>query len=255
MADITLLSFSKSVWINSPGFTFPFFSSYNDRQKRLRNYIRHYWGVSPKNISWYEKALRHKSLVGSGKFDHADCNERLELLGDAVLDTVITEYLFKRYPESDEGQLTKARARIVNRQTLSQAAKAARLDDVIEARIGNVDSMDKIMGNALEAFIGAIYIDRGFRNAKLSIEQHLITRHLNVDFIVENAVDFKSSLIEWAQQKKSQLRFLTLSSEHDDQSFICSIIVDQVLIAKGEDRSKKKAEQAASKFACEKLGV
>jgi ribonuclease-3 len=122
--------------------------------------------VTPKSYSLYEKALRHKSVVGSGKFCHKDCNERLELLGDAVLDTVITEYLFYKFPEADEGSLTKIRARIVNRQTLSEVGLRAELDQIIEARISEDDSNSKIIGNALEAWLGAIYLDRGFDAAK-----------------------------------------------------------------------------------------
>lgn len=205
------------------------------------------------DISWYEKALRHKSVVGSGKYCHQDCNERLELLGDAVLDTVITEYLFKKYPESNEGYLTKLRARIVNRQTLGTVGIASGLHEVIEARIGTEDSMDKIVGNALEAWLGAIYIDRGFTVAKKSIERYLVPNYIDIEAIIEHAMDFKSKLIEWAQQHKKDLRFNTSNHADNDSMFICSVVMDQVLVASGKERSKKKAEQVASKAACESL--
>ena len=169
---------------------FFFLKTYNQRQKLLIKYLKNHWGVKPSDISWYEKALRHKSVVGSGKYCHQDCNERLELLGDAVLDTVITEYLFNKYPESNEGYLTKIRARIVNRQTLGSVGKASGLDKVIEARIGNEDSTDKIVGNALEAWLGAIYIDRGFRAAKKSIDEFLLPNYINIEAIIEQAFDF-----------------------------------------------------------------
>jgi ribonuclease-3 len=234
---------------------FFFRRNFSPRQQRLLEYLRSNWGIAPRDITWYEKALRHKSVVGSGKYDHADCNERLELLGDSVLDTVITEYLFKKYPENNEGELTKIRARIVNRQTLGTVGKASGLHEVIEARIGNEDSMDKIVGNALEAWLGAIYIDQGFESAKRSIDQYLIPRYINMEQIIDQAFDFKSKLIEWTQQRKLTLNFDTSNTPNDENLFVCSIIVNQELIARGKERSKKKAEQIAAHEACIKLTV
>ena len=199
--------------------------------------------------------MRHKSVVGSGKYCHTDCNERLELLGDAVLDTVITEYLFNKYPDSNEGYLTKLRARIVNRETLGAVGRASGMHEVIEARIGNEDSMDKIVGNALEAWLGAIYIDKGFKVAKQSIDTYLLPHYIDIENIIDQAFDFKSKLIEWAQQGKKDLRFNTSPNADNDQLFSCTVVVDQVLIAVGKERSKKKAEQAASKLACENLSL
>lgn len=193
--------------------------------------------------------------MGSGKFCHQDCNERLELLGDAVLDTVVTEYLFKRFPESDEGYLTKIRARIVNRRTLGEVGKNAGLGEIIEARVGSDDSMDKIIGNALEAWLGAIYIDRGFIAAKKSIDQYLLPRYLDMDDIIKNAFDFKSKLIEWSQQHKKHMRFETYAADKSDSSFICDIKVENNAIASGNGKSKKRAEQEAAKVACKELSL
>ncbi|MBT3647286.1 MAG: ribonuclease III [Flavobacteriales bacterium] len=232
-----------------------FFRFQNLRHRQLSTYLFKSWGIRPSDISWYEKALRHKSLVGSGKFCHQDCNERLELLGDAVLDTVVTEYLFNRFPEADEGYLTKIRARIVNRTTLGEVGKNAGLGDIIEARVGSDDSMDKIIGNALEAWLGAIYIDRGFKSAKKSIDQYLLPRYLDIDDIIQNAFDFKSKLIEWSQQNKKPMRFDTYSADQTDNSFICDIKVNNKAIASGNGKSKKRAEQDAAKMACNKLAL
>lgn len=248
-----LQSFSKNVKVKILLSSLFFSTKFSPRQKRLAEYLRSNWGVSAHDISWYEKALRHKSVVGSGKYEHTDCNERLELLGDSVLDTVVTEFLFKKYPENNEGELTKIRARIVNRQTLGAVGKASGLHEIIEARIGNEDSMDKIIGNALEAWIGAIYIDRGFSIAKNSIDQFLIPRYIDIEQIIEQAFDFKSKLIEWTQQRKLSLIFDTSNTPNDENLFVCSIIVNQELIARGKERSKKKAEQIASCEACNKL--
>lgn len=234
---------------------FSFFKSYSPRQKQLKQYLQIKWGVQPREIVWYEKALRHKSVIGSGKYEHLDCNERLELLGDAVLDTVITEFLFKRYPSSNEGSLTKLRSRIVNRGTLGDVGKASELHTVIEARIGNEDSMDKIVGNALEAWLGAIYIDRGFKVAKKSIEHYLIPKYIDIESIVEQSYDFKSKLIEWAQREKKKINFNTSNNTDEDQCFSCAVVVNEVLLATAKEKSKKKAEQRASELACTQLNL
>jgi len=206
-------------------------------------------------MAWYEKALRHKSVIGTGKFCHIDCNERLELLGDAVLDTVVTEYLFYRFPEEDEGALTKIRSRIVNRQMLGQVGMNAGLSEMLEARIGSDDSLDKIVGNALEAWLGAIYIDRGFEVAKRSIKKYLIARYIDIEEVINQSNDFKSKLIEWVQQQKSKIQFNTQASGKEDQWFTCEIIIDGQHKASGSERSKKRAEQQAAKRACEALGI
>lgn len=212
-----------------------------------------HWGINPKDIVWYERAVRHKSLIGSGKFSHADCNERLELLGDAVLDTIITEHLFKLFPKNDEGYLTKLRARIVNRQMLGEVGKKANLDTVIQARIGTDDSMDKIIGNALEALIGAIYADRGFEKVKKSVTQFLLTKYLDLELVVQESQDYKSAFIEWAQHHKHKIQFDTKESESEEHMFECVILVNNEVTAQGKARSKKKAEQAASKMVVKDL--
>ncbi|MEZ4721065.1 MAG: ribonuclease III [Flavobacteriales bacterium] len=228
----------------------------NSQQKKLKSYLQEHWGVVPKELEWYEKALRHKSVVGSGKFCHNDCNERLELLGDAVLDTVVTEYLFMRFPDANEGLLTKIRARIVNRQMLGDVGKKAGLNNLIEARIGTEDSMDKITGNALEAWLGAIYLDRGFETTKKSICDKMLKDYLDIDDVVKQSSDFKSQLIEWAQQQKISFDFRTYASEGSVSSnFVCEIHINGEMHSIAEDRSKKLAEKQAAKLSCQKLGI
>ena len=194
-------------------------------------------------------------MVGAGKFCHKDCNERLELLGDAVLDTVVTEYLFYKFPDADEGALTKIRARIVNRQTLSEVGLEAGLDQMIEARISHEDSNSKIVGNALEAWLGAIYLDRGFKAAKKSVESHLLTKYLDIEHFVTNSIDFKSQLIEWAQQKKREFEFKTYACSAEWEGFICEFTLDGDVKSKTKERSKKKAEKEAAKIAYHQLGI
>lgn len=231
------------------------FRKHTDRQRLLKNYLQSYWGTTPNNLEWYEKALRHKSVLGSGKFCPADCNERLELLGDAVLDTVITEYLFDRLPEADEGTLTKIRARVVNRQTLSEVGLRANLNTVLEARIGSDDSIEKIVGNALEAWLGAIYMDKGFQATRKSVRKYLIEKYLDMDELVQQTSDFKSALIEWAQQEKLKFEFRTFASSEHSEGFICEIHINGTLSAQSSERSKKRAEKQAAKIAFFNLGL
>lgn len=207
------------------------------------------------NMLWYEKALRHKSVIGTGRFCHNDCNERLELLGDAVLDTVVTEYLFIRFPEATEGDLTKIRSRIVNRQMLGSVGMNARLHDLIEVRIGSDDSMDKIVGNALEAWLGAIYIDKGFDIAKKCVLNYLISRYIDIEEVITQSNDFKSKLIEWTQQQKVVPAFATEAVQEDPHVFECRITINNQVISTGSGRSKKRAEQQAAKLACDKLSI
>lgn len=216
--------------------------------------MKKYWGTHINDIGLYEQAFRHKSMVGSGKFRHKECNERLELLGDAVLDAVITERIYLRFPESNEGHLTKIRAKLVNREILSSAGRSAHLDEYIDARIGTVDSMDKIIGNALEALLGAIYLDKGFSAAKRSIDLYLLPRYVDFNHIIASAYDHKSKLLEWAQQNKKRVQFST-KNKGLDVGFESIVCLDEKEIGNGTEASKKKAEQAAAEMACLSLNL
>jgi ribonuclease-3 len=216
---------------------FSIFKRYSNRERKLRDYLTSHWRIKPKDIQWYENALRHKSLVGSGKFCHTDCNERLELLGDAVLDTVVTEYLFYKFPESNEGELTKIRARIVNREMLGKVGLNAGL------------------GKAFEAWIGAIYLDLGFAEVKKCIEHVVLKKYIDIEAVVSQSTDFKSQLIEWTQQQKVQISFKTSQSTHDTFMFICEIHINGEFKSAGTERSKKRAEQIAAMEVCQTLGL
>ncbi len=206
-------------------------------------------------IGLFEQALRHKSIIGTGKYVYGQCNERLELLGDAVLDTVVTDFLFKQYPKLDEGQLTKIRSRIVNREMLARVGYACGLDQHLECSVGVDDSIDKIVGNAFEAWVGAIYLDQGFQRVKTVIEKRLLKEWIDLENVVENTTDFKSKLIEWVQKNKHQIRFQTQSSMNGTTSFVCEIIINGEPVSTGTERSKKRAEQLASRDACQTLGI
>lgn len=228
---------------------------YNSRQKGLSGYLRSIWGVPHAKIGLFEQALRHKSIVGTGRYASEECNERLELLGDAVLDTVVTHFLFKRYPHLNEGQLTKIRSRIVNREMLASIGYKCELDKHLECSIGNDDSIDKIVGNAFEAWIGAIYLDQGFHKVRGVIEGKLLLEWIDIESVVETTSDFKSKLIEWVQKNKHRIRFHTQMRVNGETDFLCEISVNGELVASGVERSKKRAEQVAAKKACKSLNL
>lgn len=232
-----------------------FILRYSKRQKMLSSYLKSTWGLQHGRIVLFEQALRHKSIIGTGKYHYGQCNERLELLGDAVLDAIVTDFLYKRFPDQDEGKLTKIRSRIVNREMLANVGYSCHLDKYLECSIGVDDSIDKIVGNAFEAWIGAIYLDQGFNKVKNVIEKKFLNGWIDLEKVVENTSDFKSKLIEWVQKNKHQIRFHTQSTLNGQTSFTCNISIDGKAISTGTDRSKKRAEQRASRVACEALGL
>ncbi|GAB5538798.1 MAG: hypothetical protein Salg2KO_09010 [Salibacteraceae bacterium] len=231
-----------------------FFSKATPRQLELGRYLRSNWGLRTRSIYWYERALRHKSLVGTGQYQHEDCNERLELLGDAVLDTVVTEYLFRKYPHASEGELSKMRSRIVSRNALSKVGQRAGLGDFIESRISADDSNEKIIGNALEAWIGAMYVDKGFQKTKWSIENYLLVKYINLDRAINSSTDYKSHFIEWAQAQRVTFTFKTYTNDAS-QGFMCDLYIKSEVVASSHQRSKKLAEKGAAELACKQLNI
>jgi len=201
-------------------------------------------GFYPKKIAIYQQALTHKSHV-SDKNKVIKSNERLEFLGDSVLNSVISHYLFSKYPFIDEGQLTQLRSRFVSRETLNTVALKIGLGELIEKK--QEDKSVSILGNALEAIIGAIYVDKGYDETKKFVYKQLIGVHIDSDKIVANETNFKSRVIEWCQKNKIDFEFITDESEKNQRSFFSvTLLVGGNEKGKGEAFSKKKAEQHAA---------
>ena len=236
-------------------FFFQFSRKLTPRQQEIKEYLSSEWGLKPKRLDAYEVALRHKSVLGGGKYKSAECNERLELLGDAVLDTIVTEFLYDRFPEFNEGKLTKIRSRIVNRQTLNKVGERAGLTPLIEARIGNGDSKEKIIGNALEAWIGAIYMDLGFQSAKQAVIDRMMGEYMNIERVVSQTTDYKSHLIEWAQKQRIAYEFKTFDNDNHQGQFTCEIWLAGQVEATSVERSKKRSEKVAAQLVCQKFGL
>lgn len=217
--------------------------------------LKNLLGFYPNNLSVYKLAFFHKSVAPELKEGKKASNERLEFLGDAILDAVVAEYLFKKYPFEDEGFLTELRSKIVSRKNLNQLSGKMGLDKFIKSDNRGSVRHNSIIGDALEAMIGAIYIDKGFEVTKKFVLVRLIRNHIDVDELQEQELNYKSRLIEWVQKEKKALRF-DVTGEVDmgaKRLFIINAVVNDVIMGTGQDFSKKRAEQLAAEQAFEKL--
>ncbi len=212
----------------------------------------------PVTLSCYIQALRHHSVSNTiHENGSRDSNERLEYLGDSVLNTVIAELLFNRFPYKNEGFLTEMRSKIVSRESLNDLAIKIGLNHIVEfdkRAVGN-NTKNSIFGNALEAFIGAIFLDRGFYIAKHFIN-HKLLAHVDIEKLQNTETNFKGRLIEWSQKNSRAMEFESEEIIHQKQKiYKIRVLMDRVVMGDAEHISKKKAEQLASQKACETLGV
>ena len=210
-------------------------------------------GFYPKKIEYYQLAVRHKSVSIPTENGHMLSNERLEFLGDAVLNSVVTDILYRRYENQQEGFLTNTRSKIVKRDSLNQLAVEIGLDKlVMVTKYVNTHTNNNIYGNALEAIMGAIYLDYGYKKCKTFVEQRLFKTFLNLDTITNNEVNFKSKLIEWCQKNHLQTEFLLVAeslSEANKHLFQTSLTIEGKTICTGFGTSKKESQQDASRKA------
>lgn len=210
----------------------------------------------PDDIHLYEQALLHKSSSREDKNGKWLNNERLEFLGDAILDAVVADIVCKHFPNKREGFLTNTRAKIVQRESLNQIANDMGLGKIVvsSARISSHNNY--MYGNALEALIGAVYLDKGYDKCYLFIQDGIIQRYLNLDQIAKKEVNFKSILIEWSQKNKLEITFNVLESFIDDDGnsvFQTGAFLLDTNIGVGTGYSKKESQQIASKMAIRKL--
>lgn len=236
-----------------------FKSENSAEEKNFKKSIELIIGERPSNLSVYQLAFRHTSASRETAIKgFRESNERLEYLGDAVLGMVVAEFLFTKYPYKDEGFLTEIRSRIVNRETLNQISRKLGLDRLIEYD-GNRRGMSprsSMYGDALEAFVGAIYLDKGFRFTRKFILKKLLA-HYDLEDIIQNNINFKSLIIEWAQREGKEIRFEIVEEKGNrhHREFISQLLVEETPFATGNGFTKKKAEQAAAEKACEQLEI
>ena len=224
------------------------------KKNRLEKDIKNIVGFYPNDVFLFEKSLIHKSAVYDLSTSYDESNERLEFLGDAILGAVVADYLFKKYPLKDEGFLTKMRSKIVSRHSLNNLSKKIGLDRHVIARLDKKSKTDSIYGNAFEALIGAIYLDKGGRACKKFILNKIIYPYISLDRLESEETNFKSRIIEWAQKEKRELTFEIVDEFGDGRNkiFEACVKLEGVEITRGKESSKKKAEQIAANKFCKK---
>jgi ribonuclease III len=232
--------------------------AYFSPEKKLLTSLRNILGFYPGNITLYKLALRHSSAAKHIKKGVKDSNERLEFLGDSVIGTVVADYLFKKFPYKDEGFLTKMRSKMVSRAKHNQIAVKLGLNKLIEAnndRFGSKPS--SINGDAYEALIGAIYLDKGYRFAQKFILNRIINVHIDMEEVETKEIDFKSKFIEWAQKEKKEYVYETVvdGTTVPDKQFVLNLIVEGEIVGHAQHLSKKRAEQMVSEQACIQLEI
>ena len=227
------------------------FNSIKKEDQKIIKAILFLFGFEPVNINLYKLALLHKSK------NKNESNERLEYLGDAVLNLIVAEYLFKKYPYKDEGFLTKIRSKIVSRDSLNDLGRKVGLKELINFK--NLDEFSKnyksIFGDALEAIIGAVYLDVGFEYCQEYIVKNIIIPYYNFDELVNKTHNFKSKILEWSQKEKKLIKFSTkkIILKNNSSQFESILIIENKEISKGFGNNKKDAEKDASRLACKKL--
>lgn len=221
------------------------YNLYLSKDKELAGEIRSILGFTPKNIGLFKRAFYHKSMNNMTQNVHN--NERLEYLGDAVLSTIVAEYLFKKYPTQKEGFLTKMRSKIVKRKTLNDIADKMGLDIILSKySMGRLSSSMK--GNALEALVGAIYIEFGYQRTKKYIVKHVLQKYLDIHTLETLDDNYKSQLLEWGQKYGKSVEFKLLNkykSEKRDK-FKIGVYIEGKEKSIAEDYNKKSAEQKAA---------
>ncbi len=207
------------------------------------------FGICPDNIELYKLALVHKSaslFLDDGRQIN---NERLEFLGDAVLESIVSDYIFIEYPEADEGFLTKLRSKIVSRHSLNRLAVEIGLDRYVIAQSGGTFTQKHIFGDALEAMIGAIYLDKGYNFANRLVINDLLGHNIDMDEVLTEETDFKSRLIEWCQKSRQNILFRTGRDSSYSEAhpvFRSTVVIDGSDVGNGSGESKKEAEQNAA---------
>lgn len=242
-----------------------FYSYYISQDRGLARRLREILGFTPTRLSLFKLAFFHKSNnatnngAANGTADkngYTKNNERLEYLGDAVLGTIVAEYLFKKYPNGDEGFLTKMRSKIVKRETLNKISEDMGLD-VILAEYNSTRLSQAMLGNALEALVGAVYLELGYQDTKRFVISRILRKFVDVHELETYDDNYKSQLLEWSQKHGKIVSYKVIAKykfEKRDR-FKVAVLVDGEKIATADDFNKKSAEQIASERAIQQLGI
>ena len=231
---------------------------FSSPRKEFYSYIKSLTGHSPLKFKLYDIAFIHKSASYVDKMGNTVNNERLEYLGDAILGTIVAEYLYNRFPFKDEGFLTQLRSRVVNRSFLNQLTFKMGLNRFVVSNANSVSESSHLYGDLLEAFIGAIYLDNGYAVAKQFVIKKIFNQHVDIREMEKVDNNFKSQLIEWGQKIKQEVEFKTVTNTEsgpEKMPFVSNAYIDGKVMGTGEGYSKKEAQQNAAQQAMEKLNA
>ena len=229
----------------------------------LKQYIKNVLGYTPRDMDLYKQALAHRSVAGANangdstnkvKFN----NERLEYLGDTVLSTVVADFLYKKYPCANEGFLTNLRSKIVNRDHLNKLSQKIGLDAYIKKNNTNLSLSRYINGDAFEAFIGAVYLDKGYNFTRKVMIERIIGTYIDIDLLERKDTNYKGRLLTWAQKNRRPIRYQVaqeLRIPSKQKQYIVHLYIDDKFVSEGCDFTIKAAEQHAAMSACEELGL
>ena len=225
--------------------------------KKFAGSIHSIFGFYPGNIYLYKLAFLHRSAGNMTVNGLKVNNERLEFLGDAILDAITADYLFKSFPTKDEGFLTEMRSRIVSRTQLNKLSLKLGLDALIQLDPSSSNQFRSYRGDAFEAFIGALYLDKGYTFTRKVLLNRVIKHYFDLDELISQEVNFKSKIIEWAQKEKKQVLFNVLEEIGSGykKQYIVEMTIDGEPVSKGQDYSIKGAEQNAAEKGWTKLNA
>lgn len=224
--------------------------------QKLITAIRTIAGFAPSNLALYRLATLHSSKA-KDRDGFRESNERLEYLGDAILGAAVADYLFKKYPFKDEGFLTEIRSRIVNRESLNNLARKIGISAIVQFDQKNAQLQQVILGNTLEALVGAVYLDKGYIRCKKFVVDKLIQPYFDLEVVVNSNSNHKSKVIEWSQRNNKEIRFeiLDVKKGRNAKEFSAQVFIGEQPFGLGYGFTKKKAEQDAAQKTCEMLRI
>ena len=229
---------------------------FSSERKEFYLFLKDLLGFYPQNLRLYDLAFIHKSASVVDSQGNLVNNERLEYLGDAILGAIIADFLYNRFPQEDEGFLTKTRSKLVNRAFLTQLTHDMGLHVFIDSNTTKKIDKSHIYGDALEALIGAIYLDKDYQAAKFFVTKKILSQFVDLHEIEHEDSNFKSQLIEWSQKTKHELEFETTEETDDSMKqpkFKAVVKIDNEEVGTGTGSSKKEAHQNAARETLEKI--
>lgn len=225
--------------------------AYFSRDRQLIIGIKNIFGYYPENIFLYKLAFQHRSVAQQSFNGSKVNNERLEYLGDAILGAIVADYLFKMFPFKDEGFLTEMRSKMVSRVQLNKLSQKLGIDSYIQTAVENNNHFRSIKGDAFEALIGAIYLDKGYAFTKRIVIGKIIKYYFDIEDLENTDTNFKSKLIEWSQREKRNVEFVVMAEKGTgyNKQYVVEVLIDKIPSGEGCDFSIKGAEQGAAEKA------